>query len=482
MARVSTVESDNYGDQPEMSPPPQFTGAQSPGYQLPLEGGGNNWWDSNGGGINGAGLPRWGGGLPQSSSPQPGFDNTGISGYGRGGNSAYQGFNQNAFEQAFGQATAGKSGTLAEWQQSIFPSLQSMFPDIQSFGSKGDKIRLPNGQVIDAVVAAGAGGRGYGLNYTGGTSDYFSDPVLQGFMDFGQGAIDKLMGPQTINPVLQQAIDALTKMSSQGAPQMDMSWMAPLQAAVQKRQAQIDQPGYSPAQQDILRTQVTDPLEAQRSAAKQQVMEHMAARGIQPGSGIMEQALMDVDRQFSQMRTGGERDLATKEMAQDEARKQEAVQINQILAQLGLSGSQANLQGQIAGRGQNMGAAGQLAGIGSQLQDEPIRNLMSAMGIYGNMAELPFKANANAIGSMNAINNQNVPQANDMGSLIQLLLGLSNQGENVYQNGQQTDSNFWNVLGGALPDILKSFSGLFGPGSGGNGSAGPAPAGGGGYG
>ena len=35
----------------------------------------------------------------------------------------------------------------------------------------------------------------------------------------------------------------------------------------------------------------------------------------------------------------GERDLATKEMAQDEARKQEAVQINQLLSQLGLSGA-----------------------------------------------------------------------------------------------------------------------------------------------
>lgn len=396
--------------------------------------------------------------------------NTGVSGYGKtggvstpayGNTNPYQ-FNQSAFEQAFNQAIQGKSGTLSEWSSSIFPSLQAQFPDIQSFGSKGDKIRLPNGQTIDAVLSAGAGGRGYGLNYDNPMGNYFSDPLLQSYLNFGQGAVDKLTGGQQINPVLQQAIDALTKMSTQGAPHMDMSYLQPLQAAVQKRQAQIDQPGYSPSQLDLMRTQVTDPIEAQRDAARQQVIQHFSAQGFAPDSGVVQQALLDSDRAFSQMRTTGERNLGAQEIAQDEARKQEAVQMNQILAQLGLSGSQADLQGQISGRGQNMGAAGQLAGIGQGLQDEPFRNLMAAMGIEGNMAQLPFQANANAIGSMNAINGQNVPQDQGMGQLISLLMGLSNQGENVYNNGQANDSNFWNVLGSSLPDILKSFSGLFG--------------------
>jgi hypothetical protein len=309
-------------------------------------------------------------------------------------------------------------------------------------------------------------------------SNYFSDPLLQGYLNFGQNAIGKLTGPQSISPVLQQAIDALTRMSNQSAPHMDMSYLAPLQAAVSKRQAQIDQPGFSSTQQDILRTNVTDPLEAQRDAARQQIIQHFGARGMTPDSGIVQQALLDSDRNFSQQRTTGERDLATKEMQYDEARKQEAVSNAGQLSQLGLSGSQADLQGQVAGRGQNLSAAGSLAGIGSQLQDEPLRNLMSAMGIFGNMADLPFKANANAIASMNAINGQHVPEADSMSQMIQLLLGLSNQGEGVYNDAQQNGNNFWNVFGQSLPDILKSLSGLFGKHPGGGAPPGPGPDGG----
>lgn len=434
--------------------------------------------------------PGGGGGSVDSSptapysapSYQAPFENGGFTGYGRGvptppmqQNNPYV-FNQNAFEKAFGEQTAGKSGTLAEWQQSIFPSLQKLFPDIQSFGSKGDKIRLPNGQVIDAVTAAGAGGRGYGLNYVTGGSDYFNDPLLQGYLDFGQQAIDKLMGPQEINPTLQKAIDALTGLTNAPAPSLDLgSILGPLQAAVSKRQAQIDQPGYSPSQLDLMRTQVTDPLEAQKAAARQQIIQRFAAQGMTPSSGIVQQALIDSDRAFSQQRTTGERQLGQQEIAQDEARKQEAVQLAQILSQLNLSGSEANLSAASAGRGQNLGAAGQLAGIGSQLQSEPIQALMSAMGIYGNMAQLPFQSLAAQTSAMNNINNQQVPQDQGTAQLIQLLMELSNQGENVYNTTQQNGNTFWNVLGQALPDLLASFSGLFGGGSGLPGKQLPVP-------
>ena len=415
--------------------------------------------------------------LPEQNAPSPYQNDWNYRGgtYDTQNPSPYV-FNQNAFENAFRQATGGKSGTLSEWQSSIFPSLQQMFPDIQSFGSKGDKIRLPNGQVIDAVIAAGAGGRGYGLNYDNPMGSYFSDPLLQGYLDFGQGAIDRLMQPQAINPTLQKAIDTLTGLSNAPAPSIDLgSILAPLREAVTKRQAQIDQPGYSGQQLDLMRTQITDPLEAQRAAAKQQVIQRMASRGIHPGSGILEQALLDVDKAFSQMRTTGERDLGEKVMAQDEARKKEAVQIADMLSALDLSGNQANLSAASAGRGQNLSAAGQLAGIGSQLQTEPIQALMSAMGIYGNMAQMPFQSMAAAQSAMGSVNQQPVPQYDSMAPIIQLLMGLANQGENAYNDTTQNGNTFWNVLGGALPDLLTSFGGLFGGGNGLPGQQMPKP-------
>lgn len=424
---------------------------------------------------------------PMSAPPmQAPFDNTGISGYGKTGGfqlptvhapqTGFTSLNQNAILDYLKKYPVGTNSL-----RQAFPELlsQGLIPQGSYLEDKptADEIYMPGYGWGDFMTGADSGHPqgDWHLNFGGG--GYFSDPLLQGYLDFGQGAMDRLMQPQTINPVLQQAIDALMKMSNQGAPHMDMSYLQPLQAAVTKRQGQIDQPGYSPQQQDILRTQISDPLEAQRSAAKEQVLQRMAARGIQPGSGIMEQALMDVDKSFSQMRTTGERDLATKEMAQDEARKQEAVQMNQILSQLGLSGASADLQGQVSGRGQNLGAAGQLAGIGGQLQDEPIRNLMSALGISQSMAQMPFQANQNAIASMNAINGQPVPQADSNAQLIQLLLGLSGQGEGVYNDAQQNGNSFWNVLGTAMPDLLKTFSGLFGGGPGSGGSLGPGEGG-----
>jgi hypothetical protein len=441
-----------------------------------------------------AGSEGGGGYEPPPAAPEPfhvpGMQsgNTGISGYGRPGGfempqiasptTNFQGLNQGAILDYLKKLPVGTASL-----RQAFPELlsQGLIPQGSYLEDKAtaDEIYMPGYGWADFMSGADTGNpTDWHFNLGGGS--YFSDPLLQGYLDFGQGAIDRLMQPQTINPVLQQAIEALTRMTNQGAPQMDMSFLQPLQAAVQKRQAQIDQPGWSPAQMDILRTQVTDPLAAQRDAARQQVMQRLAARGIQPGSGIMEQALLDVDKQFSEMNTTGQRDLASKQMAQDEARQQEAVQMNEVLSQLGLSGASANLQGQVAGRGQNLQAAGQLSGIGSQLQDEPIRNLMAAMGIQGNMAQLPFQANQNAIASMSAVNGQPVPQANDLGSLVQLLLGLSNQGEGVYNDAQQNGNSFWNILGGAMPDLLKTFAGMFG---GGNGPAGPPPVGGdGGYG
>lgn len=295
---------------------------------------------------------------------------------------------------------------------------------------------------------------------TGGS--YFSDPILQGHLDFSKSAMNRLLQPQQINPVLQQAIAALTRMTTQGAPHMDMSWLSQFGNTVAQRQAELNKPGLSASQQDLLRTNVTDPLEAQRTAAKQQVMERMAARGIQPGSGIMEQALLDVDRSFSQMRTTGERDLATKEIAQDEARKNQAVDIGGMLAQLGLSANSADLQGQIAGRGQNLSAAGALGGIGSDLQQEPIQRLMQAYGISSGMAQMPFQSQDMAIRSLQAANNQQIPQADNMGAFVQLLMQLAGQGEGNYQTSLGNNAAFWQMLGQSMPGLMESFATLYG--------------------
>lgn len=293
------------------------------------------------------------------------------------------------------------------------------------------------------------------------SGNYFSDPLLQGYLNFGHQAIGRLSGPTSINPTLQSAIDALTRISGSGAPRMDTSFLHEFGNTVRNRQAQLAQPGYSQSQQDLLRTNVSDPLMAARDAEHARVDQMLAARGIDPKSGIGIQAHLDTDRSFQQQRTTGERQLATAEIQQDEQRKNQSVEIGNLLAQLGLSTEGMNLQSQSANRGAQLSAAGQLGGIGEGLQQEPLQRLMSAMGIYGNMAQLPFQANANAINSMNAINGQQVPQADNMSAIIQLLLELSHQGEGTYQDALTNQGNAWSTFGQALPGLIQTFSSLY---------------------
>lgn len=294
-------------------------------------------------------------------------------------------------------------------------------------------------------------------------SGYVSDPLVSGYVNFGQHAISRLMQPQAMNPILAQAIQALTSMSNSRGPSVDTSFLREFGDTVRKRQGELNQPGLSASQQDILRTNVTDPLEAQRDAARQQVVEHFAAKGFTPDSGIVQQALLDSDRKFSQLRTENERTLAIKQMDQDESRKNQAVDIGQILAQLGLSTEGLNVQAQTAGRGQALSAAGSLAGIGSDLQQEPIQRLLQAFGISSQLGQLPFQIQGNQIAALNAMNNTPIPQADSNAQIIQLLLSLADRGEGVYQNAQANNGSFWNVLGQSLPSLLDSFSTLFKP-------------------
>lgn len=78
-----------------------------------------------------------------------------------------QPFNFEAFQKRAQELSAGASGTNKEFQQRIFPQLAQEFGGLERFGSKGDKIRLPNGQVIDAVISAGLGGKGYNWGIEG---------------------------------------------------------------------------------------------------------------------------------------------------------------------------------------------------------------------------------------------------------------------------------------------------------------------------
>lgn len=78
-----------------------------------------------------------------------------------------QPFNLEAFQARATELSKGLKGTNAEFQQILYPQLAQEFGGIERFGSKGDKIRLPGGGVIDAVLSAGLGGKGFQFGLEG---------------------------------------------------------------------------------------------------------------------------------------------------------------------------------------------------------------------------------------------------------------------------------------------------------------------------
>jgi hypothetical protein len=349
-------------------------------------------------------------------------------------------FNYNDFYSFANNLGGQYSGSLQDFQTHIVPQLAAQFPGIQQFGSKGDKIRLPNGQSIDAVISAGLGGTGYnwGIEQPHGLAGYFSDPALQQFLNFGSGAMDQLMQPQAINPTLQSAIDSLMRSISADAGFGEFA------AIARPRLEQLKNPAYSDRERDIIRTNFSDPLERQRTSRMEAEKLRLSSRGITPESGIFNEAMLGVNRDFDQARTIGDRELAVREIGLEDERAKEAIAIGQILASL--AGSD---------RAGDISAAGSLAGIGGHLQDAPIRNLLSAAGISQNMAQLPFQSLSAAQSAHNTMN-PTIPQS-DMGGIISLLMSLAGQGENANNANSAQNAALWQSIINGLPGILDAF-------------------------
>jgi len=357
-------------------------------------------------------------------------------------------FNYNAFKTAAEQASAGTSGSLDDFINTIYPQLESQFPGIERFGSKGDKIRLPNGQTIDAVISAGLGGQGYqwSPDAGGGMGNYWNDPALQQFFSLGEEGIGRLLGPQETHPVLQQALSALTALMNTRD-----SGYEQFQGIAGKRLAQLDQPAYTPEQRALIQTNFSEPLEAQRKARQTQALERNAARGLGLSSGLIEGDVRDIDRSFDEILGEGQRQLAVGEIGANEARQQEAVNIGQMLASL--SGKNLPLQ---------LSAASQMGNIGQSLQNEPTQRLLQALGISGQMAQMPFQAlaaNQSALGSLNATQ---VPQADNTAGLITALLALANGGTAAGNQAAGQDQAFWGSLLSSLPGLLGLIPGMSG--------------------
>ena len=166
--------------------------------------------------------------------------------------------------------------------------------------------------------------------------------------------------------------------------------------------------GYSPEEQAILRTQALEPIERDRQALNQRVLERTAARGILPSSGLHELDLRGVDRDAETRRTVAQRDLA----------------INAINK-----------------RTQDRGTALSLARLGL---DVPNQQGQQALGVANQLYQLPRTALLDSLQVLNASSPQ---------SAISPLLQQQQQAQQQAQFDQQRTAQLWAQIGQLLAGL-----------------------------
>jgi len=142
---------------------------------------------------------------------------------------------------------------------------------------------------------------------------------------------------------------ALNQLAGQFQTPMNNSGYQPLVDYLQSYFQQLQQPAYSPAQRDVITTDFTDPLMAQRDAARQTIIQHFAAAGIPTTSGIVQDALNKSDQQFSSQLASNQGQLATNEINLGRQNQQTAAQVGAAINQLQTARTQQDLQNSLQG-------------------------------------------------------------------------------------------------------------------------------------
>ena len=178
------------------------------------------------------------------------------------------------------------------------------------------------------------------------------------------------------------------------------------------------QPAYTGPEQEVLRTQALEPIERDRSAARQRALGNIGARGLDPSSGIAQELLNLVDRGFDQSRATAQNDLAYRQIDEQRARD---------LASVGM--------------------AGQAAGLSQTVRNEEQSRRQEAMAIASLLQELPTTALQQALAAAGA-----GPSPESLAQTAMQLYGIG-------QNQRQQGLSWYETLGMALPYLTGALKG-----------------------
>ena len=260
----------------------------------------------------------------------------------------------------------------------------------------------------------------------------FNDPHTQYLEQMLQQMINARMQPvndpnrQLYEAMLKQRADAL----GQGNAQLDQ-----LMSYLQTRFNDLQGPGYTGAENEAIRTGALDPIEQDRQAARKRVLERLSARGLTPDSGIAQQALLEIDKEFDAMRGTAQTALTTNDLNRREDRAQRAETISAQLADIPNQRAREQLD--------VFGALSQLSELARQ-EDEARQR--EAVGYGGALADLgPQRL-------------QLAMQAAGMGgnpsSMFGNLMQLAGLNQNAALYGAQNQNSLWSGLG-SIVEILS---------------------------
>lgn len=208
------------------------------------------------------------------------------------------------------------------------------------------RLYLPDGTVVDVVppggwgqpwqwIVRGTGGSsggtntgamGPGINLPG---NQYSDEYTQLLEELAKSRIAMLQQPWN-DPYRAQYMAAMQKRADELASGLEPSYQQLLKR-LEQRFNDLQGPGYTGAENEVIRTQSLDPLERDRAAAKKRVIERMAAAGHTMESGVMQMALLEVDKAFDSDRGATQNALAMDDLQRREGRQQRADMISEAM-------------------------------------------------------------------------------------------------------------------------------------------------------
>ncbi len=297
-----------------------------------------------------------------------------------------------------------------------------------SAGNVRGRIYLSNGHAVDVVPPNGTGPwqwidrgatggesggeSGGGGTATGAGSGYsalpggttfgsgFTDPGTQQYEQLlsmrlnelfnplsseQRGPLDALLTQQRdVTTTQQSALEALlTQIRDQGPKEADAlqalmtqqrdaskpSLDALLKFA-QGRFESLQGPALTPQEQELMKTAIADPIQAEAAAQKQRALERTSGRGFLPTSGLAELDTRGIEQQAAGLQAEGNRALALDWLNRGEARQQEALQVGALIPEL-----------QSADLNDRVNAANQLLALEKQTQAGQVGAGQELLGI-----------------------------------------------------------------------------------------------------